>query len=527
MNKFLLLVFIACASTNANAQLTFQKAYGGTAADYANSVRQTYDNGYIIAGTTTSFGSGGRDILVIKTNTSGDTLWTKTFGGPTDNEYGFCVQQTTDSGFIVSGVASSFNDVAGDMYLIKLNVTGDTLWTRTYGGNGYEWGSFVQQTSDGGYILTGQTPAFGAGGFDAYLVKLDAAGDLSWTKTYGGSGLEIGSAVQQTSDSGYILTGQIDSYGAGSGDFYLVKTDNLGDVVWTKAYGVADEESGVTVKQTTDGGYIIGGNSGNDMCLLKTDSSGALVWSKKYGGSFIDQCYEVLQTNDSGYMVCGKSFSFSSSADYDAYIVKTDNQGIVEWSKTYGASGSPSANDVVYSIQQTNDGGYIMAGETYGFGTGFMNVYLIKTDAFGNSGCHEASPATITSAYSPQVISPPTLTFSGGTVSYPATFVNAGGSQTNICLTNSVLENNPISKVNIYPNPFSNLATIELNVPDNSNFSVSIVDVTGRELKSISVNPVQPGKTNITIDLSELNSGIYICIVNSKGVFETIKLLKN
>jgi hypothetical protein len=138
------------------------------------------------------------------------------------------VQQTSDEGYIVSGIASSFFDVAGDIYLIKLNNVGDTIWTRTYGGLGYEAGAFVEQTSDGGFIVAGQTPAFGAGGFDAYLLKLTASGAISWTKTFGGIGLETASAVQQTSDGGYILAGQIETEGAGGGDFYLVKTDEFG-----------------------------------------------------------------------------------------------------------------------------------------------------------------------------------------------------------------------------------------------------------------------------------------------------------
>jgi hypothetical protein len=438
MKKVTIVAFICSIfPVGVHAQTTFQKVYGGTAMDNGNSVRKTSDNGYIIVGTTTSFGSGGQDVLVIKINQYGDTTWTKTYGG-TDNEYGFCVQQTTDGGYIVSGYTTSFADVAGDMYLIKLNVAGDTTWTRTYGGNGYEWGAFVQQTTDGGYIVAGQTPAYGAGGFDAYFIKLNAAGDISWTKTYGGSGLEIGSAVQQTSDGGYILSGQIDTYGAGFGDFYLVKTDASGNVVWTKAYGNDTEEAGVTVKQTTDGGFIIGGTSestvslGKDMCLIKTNSTGDTLWAKTYGGPFTDECFEVIQTTDGGYMMCGHSFSFSTAGDYDVYIVKTDSQGIEQWSKTYGASVDGTNNESGFSIQQTNDGGYVIIGETFSFGLGLKNVYLIKTDALGNSGCNQNVPATITTNLLPQVIAPPTLTSSGGTIFYPATMINSGGTPQSI-----------------------------------------------------------------------------------------------
>ncbi|MBK8586568.1 MAG: T9SS type A sorting domain-containing protein [Bacteroidetes bacterium] len=533
MKKLLHISLFVITSITTNAQVTFQKAYGGTFSENANSVRQTYDNGYIIAGTTTSFGSGGRDILVIKTDALGDTTWTKTFGGDMDNEYGFCVQQTSDSGYIVSGVASSFADVAGDMYLIKLNASGDTMWTRTYGGNGYEWGSYVAQTTDGGYILTGQTPAFGAGGFDAYLVKTDAAGNLSWTKTFGGAGLEVGSAVQQTDDGGYILTGQIDSYGAGFGDFYLLKTDSLANVIWAKAIGIPGEESGVTVKQTTDGGYVIGGSSestgvlGKDMCLIKTNSLGDTMFAKTYGGSLIDECYEVIQTNDGGYILCGRSFSFTASADYDVYVVKTNSLGILQWSKTYGSTGIASATDIAYSIDQTNDGGYIIAGETATLGAGFKNVYLIKTDSLGNSGCNESIPATVSSDFHPQVIAAPTLTSVGGILSFPATQVNSGSSATNICLSNDIADTHSDFAATIFPNPFSSIVSLNFNIGNEKLISISIIDVTGRIAKSILTNNLSSGNNSIDLDLSELKNGMYFCKINSDKNSQTIKLLKN
>jgi hypothetical protein len=534
MKKFLIISILAINYFTTNAQHTFQKTYGGTAMDNGNSVRQTFDGGYIVVGTTTSFGSGGGDVLAIKTNELGDTSWTKTFGGASDNEYGFCVQQTTDSGYIISGVASSFDDVAGDIYIIKLNASGDTIWTRTYGGIGYEWGAYLQQTTDGGYIIAGQTPAFGAGGFDAYLIKIDVAGNLSWTKTYGGSGLEIGSAVQQTTDGGYILSGQIDSYGAGSTDFYLVKTDSTGNVVWAKAYGTPGSESGVTVKQTSDGGYIIGGTSENaigplgpDMCLIKTDSIGDTLWTKLYGGPMIDECYEVVQTTDGGYMMCGKSFSFSTAGDYDVYIVKTDGQGIVQWSRSFGDSGSGSKNDIGNSIFQTNDGGYIIVGESmYGFGIGLKNIYLIKTDSLGNSGCNQGYPATATSIFSPLFMSPPTLTSSGGTISFPVTMVNSGGIPTTNCLSTEVVENTSDVYIALYPNPFSTTITFEFYLDEIKNASISIVDMIGNVVKNVQASALQPENNKITIDLSKLSSGIYFCQFRYGGKIQTIKLVK-
>lgn len=520
---------------NTTAQITFQKVYGGTAMDEGKSVKQTTDGGYIIAGTTTSYGSGGRDVLVIKTNAVGDTTWTKTFGGAMDNEYGFCVQQTIDGGYIVSGVASSFADVAGDIYLIKLQPNGDTTWTRTYGGIGYEWGSFVQQTTDGGYIITGQTPAFGAGSFDAYLLKIHANGNIAWTKTYGGVGSEYGTAVQQTSDGGYIITGENDNtFGFGASDFYLIKTDSLGDLIWSKAYGNSGFEEGNAVKQTTDGGYIIAGTSENtlgplgpNMCLIKTNSVGDTLWAKLYGGQMIDECYDVKQTSDGGYIMVGKSFSFSANGDYDVYVVKVNNQGVVQWSKTYGGS-TTNHNEIGYSIAQTSDGGYIISGESmFGFGVGLKNIYLIKTDSLGNSGCNESTAATVTSNYLPQVITTPTLVSTGGSISFPATLVNSGTTQSNLCLSvpNSIGEIKEIFSFSIFPNPFEEKVTISVdkNVQINS---IKIYNIFGQEVYTqINLDKYYSSNT-IIIELNELKSGIYFFELRSRSFSKTVKLIK-
>ena len=175
------------------------------------------------------------------------------------------------------------------------------------------------------------------------------------------------------------------------------------------------------------------------MCLIKTDASGNISWAKTYGGSVTDQCNEVIQTSDGGYIMIGWSFSFSSASDYDIYVVKTNNQGDVSWSKTYGSSGSGVNNDYGYSIQQTYDGGYIMTGETYGFGVGIKNMYLIKTDASGNSGCNQGVPATISATFAAQTNDAPVSTNSGGEITYPGTLVNSGSTKTLLC------ENIPLS----------------------------------------------------------------------------------
>ncbi|MFA7275056.1 MAG: T9SS type A sorting domain-containing protein [Crocinitomicaceae bacterium] len=535
MQKLFTSILFIFLSISVFSQTTFQRAFGGTASDEGLSVRQTPDGGYIIAGTTTSYGSGGRDVLVIKTDFAGDTIWTRTYGDSNGNEYGYCIQLTNDGGYIVSGSSQNFFSGEEDMYLLKLKANGDTSWTRNYGGNGFEGGYYVQQTSDGGYIMSGQTPAFGAGGFDVYLVKINDNGNIAWTKTYGGLDAEYANAVQQTSDGGYIITGSNgNTFGFGGSDFYLIKTDSLGNHIWSKTYGDTGFEEGKAVKQTTDGGYIIAGSSENTLgplgpnfCLIKTNSVGDTLWAKLYGGSMIDECYDVQQTSDGGYIMVGKSFSFSTNGDYDVYVVKVNSQGIEQWSKTYGGS-TTNHNEIGYSIQQTSDNGFIITGETlYGFGVGLRNLYLIKTDSLGNSGCNEGTPVTVVSNYSPQVATTPTSVGTGGNMLMAVTQIHAGTTQTNLCLNipNAIQDINENFSINVYPNPFDSKVTISIsdNVQINS---INIHNIFGQVVKSQVDFSKSHSSNSIILELNELKNGIYFIELVASGFNKTLKLIK-
>ena len=215
-------MFTLLLVSSSNAQQRWERNYGGAGDDYGAFVQQTQDTGYIVVGLTTSFGNG-MQIYLIKTNALGDTLWTRNYGGTGDDE-GVSVRQTQDGGYIVAG---GYNYSGGaQVCLIKTNALGDTLWTRTYGGAGNDWGEVVQQTQDGGYILVGFTTSFGSGE-QVYLIKTNAGGDTLWTRNYGGTGEEVCISAQQTQDTGYILVGWTRSFGNGY-QVYLVKTDANG-----------------------------------------------------------------------------------------------------------------------------------------------------------------------------------------------------------------------------------------------------------------------------------------------------------
>jgi hypothetical protein len=364
----------------AHAQQTWIRIYGEP--DYADgrSVQQTTDGGYIVAGATYNFGNEFQ-VYLVKTNASGDTLWTRNYGG-TGDDWGYSVQQTSDGGYIIAGETDSYGN--GDqVYLIKTDASGDTLWTRTYGGVSVDYGLSVRQTTDGGYIVGGVAYIGCPYGQQGYLVKTKASGDTLWARTYGEDGDESFSSVQQTTDGGYIIAG---TTGSSSTDYniYLIKTNAQGDTLWTKTYGGAGWDVGYSVQQTTDGGYIVAGTTGSfgngdQFYLVKTNASGDTLWTRTYGVSSWDWGYEVRQTADGGYIVAGWTYFFGTGQQ--VYLVKTNTFGDTLWTRTYGGA----VDDRGQSVQQTSDGGYIVTGY-YGGGSPNIQLYLIKTDANGNVG---------------------------------------------------------------------------------------------------------------------------------------------
>jgi len=244
--------------TDSNGTKLWDKTFGGTGYDIAYSVTQTNDDGYILTGETYSYGSGNTDLWLIKTDSNGSKLWDKTFGG-IGYDRAYCVQQTNDDGYILTGTTDSYGAGAWDLWLVKTDSNGNKLWDKTFGGSSHDGAECVQQTNDGGYILTGRTFSYGSGNGDFWLVKTDSSGSKLWDKTFGGADYEEALCVQQTNNGGYILAGTTESYGAGNGDFWLVKTDSSGNKLWDKTFGGGSIDFASCVQQTNDGGYIITG----------------------------------------------------------------------------------------------------------------------------------------------------------------------------------------------------------------------------------------------------------------------------
>ena len=373
------------AANNSAPETEWEKTFGGSMIDFGEVVRQTTDGGYIIVGSTRSYGAGWYDVYLIKTDASGNKEWEKTFGG-SSNDYAYSVQQTTDGGYIIVSTTGSYGAGLYDFYLIKTDASGNKEWEKTFGGSGWDYAYSVQQTTDGGYIIAGTTDSYGAGGEDVYLVKADASGNKEWEKTFGGSGWDNAYSVKQTTDGGYIVAGTTDSYGAGWEDVYLIKTDASGNKEWEKTIGGSSDEYAYSVEQTTDGGYIMVGETSSygagsyDFYMIKTDASGNKEWEKTFGGSGYESAYSVQQTTDGGYIMAGATDSYDAGWR-NVLLVKTDASGNKEWEKTIGGS----SHDFAYSVQQTTDGGYIIAGYTDSYGAGGGDVYLVKVSPLANT----------------------------------------------------------------------------------------------------------------------------------------------
>ncbi len=456
------------------------KTFGGTEYDYGYSVQQTLDGGYIIAGYTRSFGAGEHDFWLIKTDDSGDTLWTKTYGG-SSYDYGYTVQQTTDGGYIIVGETHSIVSNEWDAWLIKTDDLGDTLWTKTFGGGSHDFGRSVQQITDGGYIITGRTSSFGSGNEDVWLIKTDDLGDTLWTKTFGGSDNEQGVSIQQTTDGGYIIAGSTESFGAGDYDVWLIKTDDLGDTLWTKTFGGSNTDWAGSVQQTTDGGYIIAGGtrsfgSGNyDVWLIRTDDLGDTLWTKTFGGSDNERGVSIQQTTDGGHIITGGTESFGAGS-YDVWLIKTNALGDTLWTKTLGGSDG----DYGYSVQQTNDGGYIITGYTASFGAGGYDVWLIKTDPDPGIVEHDNHP-------------------------------NISG--------NYFLNQN-------YPNPFNALTSISYSISHADFITLTIYDILGKKVKTLVNEFKKADKYSVDFDAATLSSGLYFYELKiGDNIAETKKML--
>ncbi|MFW6120674.1 MAG: hypothetical protein ACOC80_07205 [Petrotogales bacterium] len=360
--------------------------FGGSLRDVGMSVEQTTDGGYIITGVKDFNYYDESNIWLIKTDDRGNKEWDKTFGSK-GHDSGHSVQQTSEGGYIIAGRTWSYGSGDYDVWLVKTDGDGNEMWNKTFGGINMDTGDSVLLTTQEGYTIVGYTESYDIGGGDVWLIKTDIDGNEKWNKTFGGAKGDFGNAIQQTNDAGYIITGCTESFGSGYFDVWLVKTDGDGNEMWNKTFGGPERDYGFEVLQTTDGGYVIAGTksygAGEDIWLIKTDGDGNEMWNKTFGGNDDDLAYSVRQTNDERYIITGYTYSYAPGYASDLWLIKTDSYGNKLWDKTFGSS-SGSKGDEGHAVQQSHDGGYIVVGTTQSYGSGDYDVWLIKVAPFEN-----------------------------------------------------------------------------------------------------------------------------------------------
>ena len=385
---FFVFIFYFCIDyalcENKSGNIIWDKTFGGSDNDAAVSIIQTEDGGYAISGYTRSKGKGKADAWIIKFDEKGNIEWDKTFGR-SDNDVAFSIIQTKDGGYAISGYTIFKNIGEADLYIIKFDEKGNKEWDKIFFESNWDCAHSIIQTKDEGYVISGYTWSKGAGKEDAWVIKLNNKGDMVWNKTFGGYGSDIARSIIQTEDRGYVIIGETQSRGAGGQDAWIIKLDEQGNMEWDKTFGRTSEDWANSIIPTEDGGFTVAGWTSSmgagktDVWIVKLDKRGDLVWDKTFGGSENDEAHSIIQTEEGDYIVVGETKS-KGAGDWDGWIIKLDKQGNIQWDKTIGGSYC----DSILSITQTKDGNCVAAGWTMSKGAGGADVWVIKLDENGN-----------------------------------------------------------------------------------------------------------------------------------------------
>ncbi|MES2590690.1 MAG: T9SS type A sorting domain-containing protein [Bacteroidota bacterium] len=470
--QLLLLLALNSLPGKINAQITFQKVFTSLYSQDGLDVLPTSDGGYIIAGMTTNDIFNDTDVYIIKTNSAGETVWTKAYGGSLP-DYASCVLKASDNNYFVLGYSQSFGGGDYDTYLLKINSsTGDTLWTKTYGSYGNEQGKEIIPTSDGNYMIVGYTNGLATSNYDAYLTKIDLDGNILWSQNYGGTAYEAGNSVKECIDGGFVLIGNTYSYGQGNCDAYVVKTNSTGGQLWTKTYGGANFDEGIYTYANADGSLMFcvrdssAGAGDIDIRVIKTDANGVDIWNQTYGGDKKDTGKMIQPTSDGGFVIAGHSRSFGW-VNPDMWIIKIDTDGDTVWTRHYGGSD----HEHCYSVRQIADGGFIAVGKTESF-SNYDEIIFLKLNSSGNMA---------------------------------AVSVNE-------------IANN--DKLNVFPNPTDGTLFINLEDLEIESSSLIISNVVGEIVYSEKINTSEKK----IIDLNDQKPGMYLLTIQSTEKLITKKI---
>ena len=393
--KVLYLLILCCINSiylDARVDWTWSHAYGKEYWEVYPFIISADDGSFMIAGTSYELDYGyGHDIVLFKVYPSGSIAWKKVYREQNEEMIG-CFKQTQDGGYIVAGKTDSYGAGGDDILVIKVDSSGNILWQKTYGGISYEMASSIDELEDGSYVIGGWTESFGAGDYDLWILRLDHTGNILWEKTYGGSGYERANSIQKTSDGNIIVAGFYSSQDETLRGAWVMKLDLNGNIIWQKLYSIYLFVDIYSLQETSDGGYIIAGEisfgSYEDIWVCKLDSYGNIIWQKAYGDLYTDIAEVIKQTADGGYIVnARREYLKGDGTDYDIWLVKLDSSGNITWQKSYYTL----YWDFSYSIDFTNDGGYIIVAESSDIANSIYIhawVFKIRENGTMDSSCN-------------------------------------------------------------------------------------------------------------------------------------------
>jgi hypothetical protein len=520
--------------------ILWEKSYGGQHADYLTDAIPTADYGFILAGSSLSKKTGNKtednlgdlDYWVWKMDENGELDWQKSFGG-NGSDFLQSIKVTRDGGFILAGISNSTNIIdpdnsrndkkdvcrgSDDFWIIKLDAKGNEQWQKTIGGSDQEKLQSIFQTKDGGYILggsssssipneneMGEKSSITFGNLDYWIVKLNVNGEIEWQKSFGGIYIDELRTIEQTIDKGYIIGGNSNSPISGNktednkgiGDYWILKIDEKGEILWQKTIGGDNDDELSTIHQTIDGNYIVGGNSnsdssnkkskgnesGTDFWVLKLDNKGDIIWQETYNIGKVDVLNSVIENPDRSFLLGGFAQSETNESNQsikskvqkdkkeinDYVALKINENGEEIWRKSVGSAGE----DVLKKAIETRDGGYLLSGTSNS---------KVSKDKNSSIGSNDFWVVKLKDNYKPT---------------------------------------KEIHTIEAIPNPSVGYTNVIVGYEFETG-TVTVVDIAGRQLQKFEINT-----RTVPVDLSKYPTGIYIINIKTNLQSDGIKVIKN
>ena len=524
------------AIVNSFSQVRFQKTYeifGEINVAFSNASKDS--NNYFIGLTTYDPSITQIDFCLIKTDFNGDTLWSKIYGGGGANGLSYLTEDSNNNLFLKGtfygfGTGYAYNNI----HLLKTNSLGDTLWSKLIGNSRENilLNSIGLNEQKNLLVLNNDTTFLQIG--DACIIKIDCLGNILLNKSYGGADQDLLVGVIPLSNEDFILSGATKSYGAGNFDAYILRIDSLGNIIWAKGYGGGQDETAYSILKTDNGFITLGetrsyGQGGADILLMKYDFNGNVLWAKTYGTNIDEGGSRILKNSNSHFIITGFGPHVTTSGNRETFLMEIDSLGNLQWAKKYGTS---SCHENFGDISFAPDGGFLLSGSTRSFGGFDYKGYIAKVDAFGNSGCFEQNvnfiSQDITSLLIQTIVNPNVYTDTTIiTRPLPINIYNAPKTINPLCYSVVSVEENENNKRNltIYPNPSSNEIIIEFEQNNSENIQITIQNVLGQTVYSESMRASIDKQTKI-LDISSLQNGLYFVQLKDHDVVYSVRFIK-